>query len=307
MRDDRVVSLRYVGLAVPDFASERAFVGSTWGLQEIAADAAADTAYFAAAGSADAYVFRLRKSEDRRLDVLAFAVADEAAVDARAQLLEGAGVRLISRPHRLQGPGGGYGFRFFDPDGRTVEISSSVAGRAQRHLVSGESIPGTLSHVVLHTPDVRKAAAFYEQFLGFRVSDWLGDFMCFLRCNAVHHCLAFIPGPASFNHAAFEMRGLDEMMRGVGRLLKERVQLGWGPGRHTAGNNAFAYFKTPGGNVLEYTAEVARIDESTWKPTIFPPSAEVMDQWGTSTAFGGGPQKLGHPAVDPGLWVAPPV
>jgi len=307
MRDDRVISLRYVGLAVPDFASERAFVGNTWGLQEVAADAATETAYFAAAACSDAYVFRLRKSADRRLDVISFAVADAAAVDARAQFLEEGGVRLISRPHRLEGPGAGYGFRFFDLDGRTVEVSSGVAGRTERQLACGESIPATLTHVVLHTPDVSKAVAFYERFLGFRVSDWLGDFMGFLRCNAVHHCLAFIPGPASFNHAAFEMRGLDEMMRGIGRLLKENVELGWGPGRHTAGNNAFAYFKTPGGNVLEYTAEVARVEDSTWQPTVYRPSPEVMDQWGTSTAFGGGPQKLGRPVADPGSWVAPPV
>ncbi len=305
MRNDPVIGLRYVALAVPDFALERAFVGSTWGLQEAATDG--DTAYFAAQGSAEAYVLRLRKAAERRLDVIAFAACDDAAVDAQAQRLEAGEVKLISSPHRLQGPGGGYGFRFFDMDGRTVEISSGVAEHSARQLHSGESIPATLSHVVLHTPDVPKAAAFYEEFLGFRVSDWLGNFMCFLRCNTVHHCLAFIPGPPSFNHAAFEMRGLDEMMRGVGRLLKENVLLGWGPGRHTAGNNAFAYFKTPGGNVLEYTAEVARIDEGTWKPTVYQPSAEVMDQWGTSTAFGGGPQKLGHPVVDPGLWVAPPV
>jgi catechol 2,3-dioxygenase-like lactoylglutathione lyase family enzyme len=305
MRDDRVISLRYVGLAVPDFASERAFIGSTWGLQEVATDG--DMAYFAAQASPEAHVFRLRKAAERRLDVIAFAAADATVVDALARRLEAGGVKLIASPQRLEGPGGGYGFRFFDLDGRAVEISSGVAEHSARQLGSGESIPGTLTHVVLHTPDVPKAAAFYEEFLGFRVSDWLGNFMCFLRCNAVHHCLAFIPGPASFNHAAFEMRGLDEMMRGIGRLLKENVQLGWGPGRHTAGNNAFAYFKTPGGNVLEYTAEVARIDPSTWKPTIYPPSAEVMDQWGTGTAFGGGPHKLGHPALDPGLWVAPPV
>src|SRR6185437_10697816 len=151
----------------------------------------------------------LRKARERRLDVLSFAVADDAAVEARAQLLESGGVKLISRPQRLQGPGGGYGFRFFDLDGRTVEVSSAVAGRSSRVLVKDESIPAALTHVVLHTPDVHKAVVFYEQFLGFRVSDWLGDFMGFLRCNAVHHCLAFIPGPASFNHAAFEMRGLD--------------------------------------------------------------------------------------------------
>jgi 2,3-dihydroxy-p-cumate/2,3-dihydroxybenzoate 3,4-dioxygenase len=305
MPDDQISNLRYVALAVPDFAAERAFVGTTWGLREIAADG--DTAYFAAEASADAYVFRLRKADARRLDVISFAVRDAAAVDARAQRLEAGGTKLISTPHRLQGPGGGYGFRFFDPDGRTVEISSSVSGRKARALAGGESIPGTLTHVVLHTPDVQRTAAFYQESLGLRVSDWLGNFMCFLRCNAVHHCIAFIPGPTSFNHAAFEMRGLDEMMRGVGRLLKERVQLGWGPGRHTAGNNAFAYFKTPGGNVLEYTAEVARIEESSWKPTLYQPSPEIMDQWGTGTAFGGGPQQLGQPVADPGLWVPPPV
>jgi len=254
MRDDRVIGLRYVGLAVPDFAAERGFVSGTWGLHEVAADG--DVAYFAAQSSPDAHVFRLRKAEQTRLDVISFAVSDKGAVDALAARLQTSGVRLISAPDGVDGPCGGYGFRFFDIDGRVVEISSGVAERGARPLNDGEWIPATLSHVVLHTPDVQKAACFYQQHLGFRVSDWLGNFMCFLRCNTLHHCLAFIPGPASFNHAAFEMRGLDEMMRGVGRLLKEIVQLGWGPGRHKAGNNAFAYFKTPGGNVLEYTAEV---------------------------------------------------
>ncbi|HEY6456341.1 MAG TPA: VOC family protein [Steroidobacteraceae bacterium] len=305
MPDNRVSNLRYIGLAVPDYDSERAFVGGSWGLREIAADDG--TAYFAAAGSANAYVLRLRKAAERRMDVIAFAVRDEDAVDTRARLVQGGGTELICGPHRLDSPGAGYGFRFFDSDGRTVEVSSGVTERPARELGEGESIPAVLSHVVLHSPDIQKTVAFYEQFLGLRVSDWIGNFMCFLRCNTVHHCLAFIPGPASFNHAAFEMRGLDEMMRGVGRLLKENAQLGWGPGRHTAGNNTFAYFKTPGGNVLEYTAEVARIDDDAWKPAVYPPTPEVMDQWGTGTAWGGGPQKLGAPVADPGLWVAPPI
>ena len=296
--------MRHVGLAVPDFPAERAFVAGVWGLPEVGNDGA--TAYFAAAGSPEPYVFRLREAAEKRLDVISFAVGSAGAVDSRAQRLEAAGVRLISKPHPLAGPGGGYGFRFFDSDGRTLEISSNVEGRASRPLSRGESIPATLSHVVLHTPDIRKSVGFYEQHLGLRVSDWLGEFMCFLRCNTVHHCLAFLPGPVSFNHAAFEMRDLEEMMRGVGRLLKEGVELGWGPGRHTAGNNTFSYFKTPAGNVLEYTAEVERIDEATWKPTVYAPSPTITDQWGTG-ALGGGPQKLGHPVPDPGLWVAPPI
>lgn len=305
MSADRITHIRYVGIGVPDFRTERDFVANIWGLPQVAADG--ETAYFAAESSPDPYVFRVRAAEERRLDVMAFAVPDDASVDAMAARLAGAGVRLISQPHRLQGPGGGYGFRFFDVDGRTLEISSGVAERSARALERGESIPATLSHVVLHSPDIRKSVAFYERHLGLRVSDWLGEFMCFLRCNAVHHCLAFIPGPPSLNHVAFEMRDLDEMMRGVSRLVKANVVLGWGPGRHTAGNNTFSYFLAPSGNVLEYTAEVQRIDEASWEPTVYKPSPEITDQWGTGSLHGGGPQKLGAPVLDPGLWQPPPL
>jgi catechol 2,3-dioxygenase-like lactoylglutathione lyase family enzyme len=305
MAQNGVTALRYVGLAVPDFDGERQFMSGAWGLKEANGDS--ELAWLAAEGSSEPHVFRLRKAPERRLDVIAFAAADEASVDAIAQRLATAGVKLIGDPGPLQGPGGGYGFRFFDLDGRAIEVSANVLERAARQLDRGESIPATLSHVVLHTPDVKKAADFYVQHLGFRVSDWLGEFMCFLRCNSIHHCLAFLPGPPTLNHAAFEMRDVDEMMRGVGRLLREEVVLGWGPGRHVAGNNAFSYFLSPSGNVVEYTAEVERVDDATWQPTVYTPRPDITDQWGTGSIDGRGPQKLGHAAVDPGLWQAPPV
>lgn len=305
MSTDSVTHIRHIGVSVPNFSAECSFIADIWGLPLIEADA--DIAYFAAASSANAYVYRLRRGSERRLDVIAFALGTNAAVDAMADRLGRADVKLISEPDILPGPGGGYGFRFFDCDGRTLEVSSSVGPRAPRELGRGESIPGTLSHVVLHTPDIRRSVAFYAQHLGFRVSDWLGDFMCFLRCNAVHHCLAFLPGPPCLNHVAFEMRDLDEMMRGIGRLARQNVALGWGPGRHTAGNNTFAYFLAPSGHVLEYTAEVQRVEESTWQPTVYAPAPEITDQWGTGSMSGGGPHKLGAPSPDPGLWTPPPL
>ena len=59
---------------------------------------------------------------------------------------------------------------------------------------------------------------FFIDVLGFRVSDWLGDFMCFLRCNSAHHRLAILPGPPCLNHVAYDMLGVDDMMRGISRL-----------------------------------------------------------------------------------------
>jgi catechol 2,3-dioxygenase-like lactoylglutathione lyase family enzyme len=304
MSEPRVTKLRYVGLAGPDFATERNFLREPWGLPEVAADG--QLAYFRAEGSTEPFITRWRGAAARGLDVIGFAADSRADVDALARKLARAGVKPISEPHRLDSPGGGYGFRCFDGDGHALEISSDVAPVPARALNRGESIPAMLSHVVLHTPDLKKAVAFYEEQLGFKVSDWLGDFMSFLRCNEVHHSIAFIPGPPSLNHVAYEMRDMDEMMRGAGRLMKNKVPLKWGPGRHTAGNNTFSYFFDPVGNSLEYTAEVDRVDDATWQPTVYPPGFEITDQWGTSV-LSDGPQGMGKPAPDPALWQAPPV
>jgi catechol 2,3-dioxygenase-like lactoylglutathione lyase family enzyme len=303
MSEARVNKLRYVAVAVPDFASEHDFITATWGLKEVGKDG--DVAYFAAESSSQPYVYRLRKADEKRLDLISLGVENRVAVDQLAKRLASAGVKLIGEPQKLDEPGGGYGFRFFDPDGRTVELSSDFSERETRELKHGESIPASLSHVVMHTSDVKKTVAFYEQQLGFRVSDWLGDFFCFIRCNEWHHSLAFLPGPPALNHTAFAMKDLNEMMRGVGRLMKSKATLSWGPGRHTAGDNVFAYFVVPSGNVLEYTAEVERVDEATWKPHVYAPSPEIMDQWGTGV-LGGGPEKMGRPTLDPGLFKAPP-
>ncbi|HEY7991777.1 MAG TPA: VOC family protein [Stellaceae bacterium] len=303
MINPRVTKLRYVGLAGPEFAVERAFLADPWGLREVAADG--ELAYFGSASSTEPFITRLRGAEGRGLDVIGFAAADRASVDALAQNLLRAGVTAISEPHRLDSPGGGYGFRCFDLDGHALEISCDVAPSTPRALNAGESIPAILSHVVLHTPDVKKTVAFYEEALGFKVSDWLGEFMCFMRCDEVHHSIAFVPGPPSLNHIAYEMRDIDEMMRGAGRLIKAKVPLKWGPGRHVAGNNTFSYFHDPVGNTLEYTAAVDRVG-ADWKATTYTPSPDIMDQWGTS-ALSDGPMKMGHPAPDPALWRAPPV
>ncbi len=299
----RVNKLRYVAVAVPDFATERAFLTDTWGLTEIAHDG--DTAYFSSAGSSQPFVFRLRQDDDRRIDLIGLGAESRETVDALAARLGEAGVKMISQPRQLTSPGGGYGFRFFDPDGRTVEISSDVEKRETRELAPRESIPASLSHVVMHTPDVLKTVAFYQDQLGFRLSDWLGDAFCFLRCNEWHHSIAFLPGPPALNHVAFAMRDLNEVMRGVGRLVGEGVTLAWGPGRHTAGDNVFAYFVAPSGFVLEYTAEVEKIDEDSWVPTVYERLPEISDQWGTGLLMGDR-EKMGRPVLDPGSFKAPP-
>ncbi len=229
---------------------------------------------------------RLRAASTRRVDVIELAAATRAEVIALHARVLAAGCREIHSPRELPGPFGGYGFRFFSPDGLPFGISCDVAQRAARDIGALESVPVRISHIVLHSPDHQAMVRFFTEVLGFRVSDWLGDFMCFLRCNEWHHRIAMLPGPPCLNHVAYDMASLDAMMRGVSRLRTEGVEVQWGPGRHKAGNNTFSYFVTPNDFAVEYTAELERVDEATWQPTLYKPEQGLMDLWGIGT---GGP------------------
>jgi catechol 2,3-dioxygenase-like lactoylglutathione lyase family enzyme len=307
-----ITHLRHVDLAVPDFGKQLDFYTNTWGLTAEHSDSG--IAFLAAEGSPEQYVVRLRQATDKRIDLISFGVATPADVDALAAQVAADGVQLVTEPGTLLTPGGGYGFRFFDNEGRTVEISSDVAVRQHRKIEEGESIPVRLSHVVLNSVDPEGTRAFYEKHLDFALSDTLmhprmGNMMWFMRINAWHHSLAIARGPhPSLHHASFEMRGIDEYMRGTGRLLRAGVEKIWGPGRHLAGNNTFSYFLDPHGNTVEYTTELDLVDEDTWHPHMYDISdPEVSDQWGTANAMNEFVAQKSFNDPDKGLFVAPPV
>lgn len=298
----RVTEIRYVGYGVEDFAAERAFYADVWGLDPVAAEDG--LAWFKAAGSDEHHVVRLRQSDTGHLDVIALAADNRADVDALHEKAAAAGCSIVHAPRDLDGPGGGYGFRFFSPDGLPFEISSDVARGTAREVERWEGIPVRISHVVLHSPDHQAAVRFFTDVLGFKVSDWLGDFMCFLRCNSAHHRIALLPGPPCLNHVAYDMAGIDGMLRGVGRIAKLGTEIRWGPGRHTAGDNTFSYFVTPNGLAVEYTAELEDVDFEHHVDKVHVPAPHVMDQWG----FGvGGPQTMPHAAPDAHLFQPAPV
>jgi len=298
----RVTEIRFVGYGVTDFDAERDFYTGKWGLVEVAAEA--PQVWLRAQGDDEPAVVRLRRSDANHVDVIAFAAQDGASVDALHAKVVAAQCRVIHAPRALDSPGGGYGLRFFSPDGLPFEISSDVARGPRREIERWEGIPVGISHIVLHSPRHADMVRFFTEVLGFRVSDWLGDFMCFLRCNEAHHRVAILPGPPCLNHVAYDMHGVDGMLRGISRLKQIDVPIRWGPGRHTAGDNAFSYFVTPGGFAVEYTAELENVDFERHEARVYAPEPRVMDQWGIGI---GGPQTMPHPAPDPRLFQPAPV
>ena len=296
----RVSEIRYVGYAVPDLEAERAFYRDVWGLAD--AGEKDGMAHFAAPGHDELYVVRLRRDERKRIDVIALAAPTGTDVDALHDKVAAAGCKIIFPPKALDSLGGGYGFRFFSPDGLPFEVSAEVARGSARQLQRWEGLPERISHIVLHSPNHKAAAQFFIDVLGFRLSDWIGDFMGFLRCNGWHHRIAILPGPPCLNHVAYDMHGVDDVFRGLTRLKAHGVEVQWGPGRHTAGNNVFSYFVTPGGFAVEYTAELERVDEASWTPQVYQPTPQIMDQWGIGV---GGPQTMPQPVPDNGLFQPP--
>lgn len=293
----RVNEIRYVGYGVKDLEAERVFYRDDWGLREVAEQDG--VIYLASQGQDEHHVVRLRASDVNRIDVIALSAADAATIDLLHDQVAATGAQIIFAPKTLATPGAGYGFRFFSPDGVPFEVSSDVERVEARTVTPQEGIPDRISHVVLHSPKPKVMAQFFVDALGFRVSDWITEFMGFLRCNSAHHRIALLPGPPCLNHVAYDVATVDSMMRGIGRLRRNGTDVRWGPGRHLAGDNTFAYFTTPNGFPVEYTSDLEEVDDETHQHQVYEMSPKVLDQWGYAS---NGPQNMPAPKADPCLF-----
>ncbi len=305
-REPAVTHLRSVAIAVPDYEKQVDFYENLWGLKKT--DSESGLSYFASEGSPEQYIIRVRKSDDQRIDLISFGMRDPEAVDEMASELAESGVRFASEPGALQTPGGGYGFRFFDPDGRVIELSANVEERDFRVLEPREDIPQKLSHVVIFSEDPKSVVDFYQEKLGFKLSGWLGDFFGFLRCTPDFHSLAIVKGEPRLHHISFETRGYDEYMRAVGRVLGQGLPMRSGLGKHTPADSTFAYFIDPNGNTQEYVApQEMIIDDAAYNPPVWGPGTR-NDVWGTAHSQNMPEDPtVGSSERDRGLWVAPPV
>jgi catechol 2,3-dioxygenase-like lactoylglutathione lyase family enzyme len=103
-----------------------------------------------------------------------------------------------------------------------------------------------LGHVAYRVLDVQKIVKFYTDVLGFRVSDWRGDYFVFMRCNTDHHTVNFIiDEEPQLHHIAFEVVDWAEIRKACDYLAHNKVQLVWGPGRHIIGHNVAIYHRNP--------------------------------------------------------------
>jgi catechol 2,3-dioxygenase-like lactoylglutathione lyase family enzyme len=77
MTERLLTHLRHVDLAVPDYDKQLDFYAGVWGLTKVSEDTG--IAFLAAEGSPEQYVVRLRRSDDKRLDLVSYGAASTAA------------------------------------------------------------------------------------------------------------------------------------------------------------------------------------------------------------------------------------
>ena len=280
-----VTALRSIELGVTDLRRSATFYRECWGLRAVTEG----PGYcFLRATGPEHHMLALRERQAPMLIRIDFAAASPRAVQKLHGELKSIGVTVRAEPGPVEDPGGGYGFAFLDRAGRELRILSDVATHAD--AVDAPDRARKLSHVVLNSTDADADVAFFLDVLDFRLSDQTA-MMTFIRCNTDHHSVAFARADnVSLNHVAFEMPDWEAVMRGAGRMKENGHALEWGIGRHGPGNNVFAYFIEPDGFVIEYTAELQRIDEVLHKPGrpqdwARPPNR--LDQWG----FAGAPSQ----------------
>lgn len=249
-------------------------------------------------GTDDAPFFHVTHQGDAGFIGLAFLMPDLSDLEALTAI-EGAGPI-----EDIDEPGGGKRVMFTDPNGFRVE---AVAGRdsvgalpymrttpandALSQPRRGETLrtpagPAQvkrLGHCVINAIDFRTSEAWYKERFGLVTSDEVEiekdvPLGAFLRCDqgetyVDHHTLFLVgAGKAGFNHAAFEVVHVDDLMAGHSHLKAQEYEHEWGIGRHVLGSQVFDYWRDPWGHTLEHWTDGDLFNNQT------PPAKQPIDQ-----------------------------
>jgi 2,3-dihydroxy-p-cumate/2,3-dihydroxybenzoate 3,4-dioxygenase len=272
-----MMHLRSVELQMPDRKAAVDFLNGPWGLVEVGTRG--DTTYLRSTAPLH-YAVAVTEGPGHAV-VSATIIGSRAEIEAVWERVKKAGLGHGPWIDRFDEPGGGSGFYVAGPEGEPYRFLVE-RDPAPVELPTDGARPIRVAHVVFNTKDREAATRVLTGTFGFKLSDQT-RIMNFLRCDDLHHVIAYADSKqATLNHIAFEMKDTDSVMRGMGRLKDTGHASVWGPGRHGPGNNVFAYFVSPFGACLEYTAEIQRVDDSyptgtpeSWK---WPPNR--TDHWG---------------------------
>ena len=264
-------SLGYVGIRAKD-VDEWADYGSTFlGMQLV--DRSRSTLTFRMDDRRQRLVVSADGGEGAAF--LGWEVDGAAALDSLASRLEAAGVRVQRMPAALADERRVKDIiRFEDPAGNVLEAfhGAEVASdpfRPGRAISGFRTGPLGMGHVVMNVERIDRMLPFYQDLLGFRLSDYtLRPFTAyFLHLNPRHHSFAMIEtGHNSVHHVMVELFMLDDVGQAYDLALGEDGRIATTMGRHSNDFMTSFYARTPNDFMIEYGWGGRSIDPETWQP-----------------------------------------
>ena len=145
------------------------------------------------------------------------------------------------------------------------------------------ALPIEVGHVVFFVKSLDKVTQFYQDVLGFVISDRYPGRGHFLRCapRGGHHDLFLLQLPEArngLNHVAFTVRDHHEVFGGGLHMSRCGWDTELGPGKHPISSAIFWYFVSPAGALVEYYADEDELTEE-WQPREFTPGPTVFAEW----------------------------
>jgi catechol 2,3-dioxygenase-like lactoylglutathione lyase family enzyme len=186
---------------------------------------------------------------------------------------------------------------FEDLKGTQIELFADCEFAPEDKTYTGV-MPLKLGHIAYRTANVKGVTKFYEDVLGFKVSDWRSDFFVFMRCSRDHHTVNFWGDKhTTLHHLAFEVRDWSEIKRACDFFGTRGIKIAWGPIRHIIGHNIAVYHKNPDGITVElftdldvmYDEELGYFEPRPWhqdrpqRPKVWGDNTPT-NYWGPETA-----------------------
>jgi catechol 2,3-dioxygenase-like lactoylglutathione lyase family enzyme len=283
----RVRKIAHASYETPDLDQQIEYYTNVLGLTLAAKDK--DAAYLAS--TIDHHSVVLRQGAQSRCVRLGFQIGADDDLNAFEKQVAGHGIKTARKTNPE--PSIAEMLTFEDPKGTVMEVFKRGDYGPQAFSTKG-IIPHKLGHVAFFCKDAQKVTSFYCDVLGFRVSDWMGDFFSFLRCGVDHHTINLMQDPEDRHfHTAFELRDWSHIQTACDYLSRNGYKLLWGPGRHGIGHNLFTYHRAPNGLITELFAELDHMNEDLgyfeprpWhrdrpqKPKVWPKDPSAANLWG---------------------------
>jgi len=281
-----IAQLGYLAFEVSDLAAWETFATKVLGFE--VARRTDETMALRMDGHAQRFFLTSGQADD--LLAVGWQVDDEATLEALVAALRSAGhdvreatpdeaaARQVVRLFVARDPAGLAVELFFGP---AMADAPFVSPLARSGFVADEH---GLGHLVISSPDGEATGRFYQELLGFKLSDRITCTfyghpvdITFLHTNPRHHSLAFGgPQPKRLHHFLVEVRSIDDVGAALDRAIQNGVRIAQMLGRHPNDRMVSFYAFTPSGFQFEYGCGGRLIDDEAWEPSVH----DRVSEWG---------------------------